>query len=220
MKNTLELFKHSLNQCWISNIAQRRCEHLANSVPNSFESAMAQIGKKQLRADAVDAMLNDQDFRAKTKAAYEENARWQPYPDAILSWAIQALLSGQKSAVALARRQGKNDWEEVDAQYKAELSSAVPETWSDLEEEINEGDADFHALAKYFEAVDSCARCGAEIIHFDSLVESITSYYQLSEDDEGNASDLINEALNATDMEDAEGSCLCNYCSYMTSKDD
>lgn len=63
------------------------------------------------------------------EAAYLEHAKWQPYPERIFEWAVQAVLNDTRSATALARREDRQDWAEIDAQCTraSEPPSTVPE---------------------------------------------------------------------------------------------
>ncbi len=106
------------------------------------ESTLSQLGKQTIRADALDAIIQDGAFREKVEEAYLEHAKWEPWPERIFEWAVQASLSGTKSGVALARKEGKRDWNEIETQAKSEMSYAVPETWTDLKEALEGGSAE------------------------------------------------------------------------------
>ena len=183
------------------------------------EAALEQIGDKKIRADALDALLQDRDFLEKVDAAYQERTKWGPYPSRIFECAVQAVLNGPASGVALARKKGKADWEEIDAQYKSQLSHAVPDTWPELKEQFNNHEADIDTLARYFDGVKSCV-CSSEIVDFDSVVSSIQEHYGLDDEDASDAEDSIVEALNRAGMDDSEGGGLCSYCYHTLHKDD
>jgi putative GTP pyrophosphokinase len=182
------------------------------------ESAAEQIGERTIRADALDALLQDRDFRGRVTNAYLEHTKWEPWPERIFQWAVQAAVSGSKSAVVLARREGKRDWGEVDRQYKSEISYAVPETWAELKGELEAGAAELETIADYFDAKGSCSCCGGEIFHFESLTESIVTHYGLRSHEGEQASEVVSQALGRTDMDDAEGGSLCSHCWYVMNK--
>jgi ppGpp synthetase/RelA/SpoT-type nucleotidyltranferase len=185
-----------------------------------IETAVDEIGKRNIRADALDATLNDHKLIEQLSLAYEEKTNWSIYPEVLFDLAIRALISGKRSAITIARKRGKQDWEEVDSVYKGELASSVPDTWSELREELEKDDADLYSLAKYFDAADKCARCGQEIFQFDSLAQEIVDFYRLKDKKADEACDLVQRTLQATDMDDADGGSLCGYCSYVLEKDD
>jgi len=183
------------------------------------EIALRQVGEKKIRADALDALLRDKTFLGKLDAAYLEHTKWSPYPAMIMECAIHAALNGTASAIAFAKRQGKADWAEIDAQYKSELSHAVPETWSDLKEQLEDRSADIDTIAAYFDAVKTCG-CGTEMAEFDDVVSSVQLHYGLEGDDASEASKLVIAALNDSGLEDSDGSGLCSYCNHVFNDDD
>jgi ppGpp synthetase/RelA/SpoT-type nucleotidyltranferase len=183
------------------------------------EATLQLIGDKKIRADALDALLQDEAFLGKIDAAYLERTNWAPYPQRVFECAAQAVLDGTASGIALARRKGKADWLEIDAQYKSDLSAAVPETWPELKEQLENHEADIDTLARYFDGVKSCI-CSTEIVDFDSVVSSIQLHYGLDGDEASDAADLITAALDRAGMDDADGGGLCSYCYHTLHKDD
>ena len=63
-------------------------------------------------------------------------------------------------------------WEELDAQYKAEmareLAAVLPDAWSELRDEIEQREADWDRLAQHFESKESCM-CGTEMIDYEHI---------------------------------------------------
>lgn len=183
------------------------------------ESTLEQIGKQSVRADALDAYMQDAVLRERLEAAYIEHTKWDPWPELIFGWVVQATLGGKRSAIALAHKDGKEDWNEIEVQAKSEMSHAVPETWADLKEELENGHADLETLTDYFGAKEFCY-CGEPIYQFETLIDGIIHHYRLKGEKVDEASELIQKALSETDMEDADGYSLCSYCTYVMNKDD
>jgi ppGpp synthetase/RelA/SpoT-type nucleotidyltranferase len=182
------------------------------------ESTLEQIGKRSIRADALDAHMQDAGLLEKLKAGYREHTKWDPWPEKMFGWVVQATLGGRRSAIALAHREGKEDWNEIEIQAKSDMSVAVPETWAALEEDLENGDADLETLADYFGAKDSCV-CGEPIYQFETLIFGVTRHYRLKSAKVDEAAELINKALIHSDLEDADGYSLCSYCQYVMNKD-
>jgi ppGpp synthetase/RelA/SpoT-type nucleotidyltranferase len=183
------------------------------------EATLQKTGEKKVRADALDALLQDKTFREKLDAAYLEQTKWSPYPARIFECAVHAALNGTASGIALARKQGKADWAEIDAQFKSEISYAVPETWAELKRRLENRQAEIGTIAEYFDATDTCA-CTAEIVEFDSLVSSVIEHYGLEDKEASEASDLLIAAMDRAGMDDSEGTGLCSYCYHVLNKDD
>ncbi|MBZ5668067.1 MAG: hypothetical protein LAO30_26235 [Acidobacteriia bacterium] len=183
------------------------------------ESTLERIGKRRLRADGLDARMQDAVLREQLKASYEEHTKWAAWPEKIFGWVVQAMLGSKRSAIALAHREGKEDWSEIEAQARSEMSHSVPETWPDLKAHIENGTADLETLMDYFGAKESCY-CGEPIYQFENAIVGIEDHYRLKGDDVDEASELIQKALIEADFEDADGYSLCSYCQYVMNKDD
>jgi hypothetical protein len=181
------------------------------------KATLEQIGKKSVRADSLDAVMQDAVLREKLRSTYLKRTGWEPWPEKLFSWVVQAALDSKRSAITLASADGRADWNEIEVQAKSEMSHAIPDTWAALKEELENGDADLEALADYFGAKDDCY-CGEPIYQFEALIYGITKHYRLKKFDE--AAELITRALTRADMEDAEGYKLCTYCAYVMNKDD
>jgi len=183
------------------------------------EATLKRIGDKKIRADALDVLLQDKVFLEKLHEAYLEHTKWSPYPALVFECAIHATLNGTASAVALARKRGKADWAEIDAQFKSEISYAVPDAWAELKRQLEDREAAIGTIAEYFDAVDTCA-CGVEIVEFDSLVSSVIEHYGLDDMEASEASELLIAAMDRAGLDDSEGTGLCSYCYHVLNKDD
>ena len=157
-------------------------------------------------------------FEGKLEDAYLEHTKWNPWPEKIFGWVVQAAIGGTKFAITLARREGKQDWDEIDAQYKSEMSASVPATWADLRSQLDDGEADLETLMEYFDAKESCV-CAEDLYQFETLILGAISHYDLVGDSADEASELITEALNDSDIEDADGHSVCSYCQHVMDKD-
>jgi ppGpp synthetase/RelA/SpoT-type nucleotidyltranferase len=182
------------------------------------ESTIQQIGKRSIRADALDALMQNATLHEELKTAYEEHTKWAPWPELMFGWVLQAQLGGKKSAIALAHKDGKEDWDEIEVQARSEMSHVVPETWDALEEELENGDADLYTLMDYFGAKESCV-CGEPVYQFETLICAIENHYTLKGEKVDQASELIQKALSRGEFEDADGYGLCSYCQYVMNKD-
>jgi len=183
------------------------------------EWMLKKIEDAKVRADALDAVLQDQRFFKECQSEYQRAARWPADSSRQLEWAIEYLLKGRDKALSLAKVHGQRDWDEVDAEYQREMRSQIPDSWEKFEREMSAGDLDFLELARYFEVVRSCI-CGEKMIEFDEFIDAVFDYYSLGEKERDQAYDDFLEVLNASGIEDAEGSSLCGYHHHMMEKDD
>lgn len=183
------------------------------------ESALQEYADSPIRADALDVLLQDQTFIDRVREAYSSQTKWGPYPESIFRWAVRAAARGKKSAIGLAARDARQDWAEVDAQYKSELSHAVPETWEELKDQLEGRDADLDSLIRYFDAIKTCF-CGEEMVDFDSFADSIVTHYRLGEQSGAEAYEIVRDALVHAEYEEYEGRGVCTYHDYIFHKDD
>ena len=180
---------------------------------------LQKIADAKVRVDALDAILQDRQFAEECQAEYQQAAKWAADPSRQLEWAIDYLLRGRDSALTLARTHGQKDWDEIDAQYRSEVRSAVPGTWDQFQEEMNDGGIDFLDLAQYFGTARECI-CGEDMIEFDDFIEAVFDHYGLRGDERHQGYDDLLQALNASGVEDADGADLCSYHLHQLNKDD
>lgn len=182
------------------------------------ERALRRVGESNVRADALDSILQNKQFVGQACSVYAKQTRWDAYPERIFDWGLESLLHGKRSALALARKDGEQDWDEIDRQYKSELAHSIPETWSDLREELEDRTASLEDLIRFFEIAASCM-CGTELVDYDSVAESIIHHYRVPDGLAENVSEVIAGALSSAGYEDSDGSQLCSHCCYVMNKD-
>ena len=184
-----------------------------------IEWMLKKIADADVRADALDAVCQDQPFFQQCQSEYQQAAKWPGDASRQLEWAIESLLNGPKRALALAKEHGRRDWDEIDAEYRREVRSRIPDTWDDFERGMNAGDLDFVEVARYFDVLRSCI-CGEQMIDFDDFIDAVFDVYDLRETERAAAYDDLLGALSESGIEDADGSPLCSYHHHVIEKDD
>jgi len=189
--------------------------------PQSYlvEWMLKKIADACVRADALDALLQDRQFLAEGEKEYQIAARWPADDSRKLEWAIEALLRGRDKALELARAHGQRDWDEIVAQSDSEMRATLPSAWNEFKEQLEYGSIDLHELAQHFDVASECI-CGEELIEFDDFIDAIQEHYSLRGDEAETSYDFLLTTLNDSGFEDADGSRLCSRCTHKLNKDD
>lgn len=98
------------------------------------EWMLNKITDASVRADALDALLQDGKFLTACDFEYQKAARWPADESRKLEWAIEALLQSKSKAIDMARLHGQRDREDIVAQSNSEIRAAIPGSWADFEE--------------------------------------------------------------------------------------
>jgi putative GTP pyrophosphokinase len=183
------------------------------------EWMLKKISDARVRVDALDTILQDEEFFKLCQARYQETANWPADTSRLLEWAIEELLHGRERALTLARTQGQRDWEEIEAEYQSEIRATIPADWGEFEQELENGSLDLLELARYYGVAKECI-CGEDLIEYDDFIDAVQEHYNLSGDEAHTAYNTILTELNGSGYEDADGSRLCARCTHKMNKDD
>jgi hypothetical protein len=134
-------------------------------------------------------------------------------------------MNGMSAAVKAASQDGRNDWRDVDRQFKSELSSSVPENVDDLRGMLvnSEHDGDSESVvvlwAEYFDAADTCDTCGTSMVDVYALAQRLVKHFKLRGQSAQQANEKILQMLTRVGVESLDGA-LCSACRYMMNRDD
>jgi len=183
------------------------------------EWMLKKISDASVRADALDALLQDGAFLTACEAEYQKAARWPADASRKIEWAIEALLQSKSKAIDMARLHGQRDWEDVVVQSDSEIRAAIPGSWANFEEQLEDQSIDIREIARYFEVASECI-CGEELIEFDDFINAVQEHYGLRGDEAHESYDLLLTALNDSGVEDSDGLRFCSRCNHKMDKDD
>ena len=194
-------------------------EYVVESILRDYETAL-------LRSDGLDKILHDDTFLAEMASAYTEHARWKPQRDQLFRWAVHAAVNGIAAGPALARRAGREAWEEIDHIYKSEISSSIPESWDELEQVLShpskdeDSDYDIQLWAEYFDSAAKCTCCGADLVEVEQLTWRLIEHFKLRRESAAQAFEKIYGLIANSGVDDSEGTEMCSHCRYVLNKDD
>jgi putative GTP pyrophosphokinase len=112
------------------------------------------------------------------------------------------------------RERIEEEWAEVEAIARREALSGMPETYGEFLEALKNDSVPWEAL-KELGAIQSCYRCGNDILFPSTAAEEVAGYYD--HDDHGELESLFSGLPEA---EDYDFSGACSYCGWQMSKDD
>jgi ppGpp synthetase/RelA/SpoT-type nucleotidyltranferase len=175
------------------------------------ESILREFGDAKFRADGLDQSLQDKELLGKVSDSYAAQTRWGPGPEQVFRWAVIASINGVGAASREAAREGRQDWKEIDRQFKSELSSSVPKDLDELRRTLraaeDDGDPEWDAYqwAEYFDAARRCEFCGAHLVEIDTLAERLVKHFRLRSKRAEELYEKIQELLLKAGIEDANG---------------
>ena len=138
-----------------------------------------------------------------------ENSEWAVY---------SALVAGEaspKSGLEEVRKRVKDEWKEITAVARREILSELPDTLEGFIKELQSGTVPIDALRE-LGGIQSCSRCGTNILRPEQAAEAILDYYDNPE------LDVDLEALfeEVPEVESVDISGVCPYCAHQMLKSD
>lgn len=119
------------------------------------------------------------------------------------------------SGIAEVRTQIKDEWKEITTIGRREVLSELPDTVDRFVDELQSGIVPVDALRE-LGGIQSCRRCGTEILRPELAAEAILEYYGSPE------LDVDLEALLAGEheVESVDVNGVCSYCAHQILKND
>lgn len=141
-----------------------------------------------------------------------------------LEWAVySALVASESSAhqgVRAVQSRIQDEWDEIVTTARSEALSEMPETLKEFAEMLEAGSVPVWAL-KELGGIQSCYRCGTDILRPEQAAEAVLDYYG-NPDTELDLKSLFEQvdSVDVPEVESVDYSGVCQYCGYQMSKDD
>lgn len=134
--------------------------------------------------------------------------------------ALVATEASMPIGIKIVRKQIQEQWDEIVQIARREALSGMPKTFEEFVQMLQSGEIPIEALAE-LGGIQSCYRCGADILSPEHAAEAVLDYYGWPDVD----IDLgqLLENLNTEgipEIESVDFSGACQYCGYQMSKDD
>jgi len=194
-----------------------------------IQGILREFSDASIRTDALAEALADKALIKKLRAAYSRHVSWSgPDNEQVFRWVVHAVVNGEQSAILAAESEGKEAWAEIDAIYRREVLSGLPESWQTLAEWIEHPDKDedidhdIREWANALGALGSCGVCGTAIVQADTLAQALADHYKLRGRKFDEAVDRLEQAIRNSGVEVGgwDTSSTCAYHADLLSRDD
>jgi len=155
------------------------------------------------------------------------NKRFSSLPADNMELFQYGLLYSQQGKLAYKeyRKRIEQEWAEIEATARSEILSAMPGTFEEFVELLENGRIDWYMWQAIGElgGTGSCARCSATILIPESAAEAVLDFYDV--DDSETDVDLVSMFINpsgvdAPQPESVNLSGCCPYCGDIMTRDD
>ena len=164
----------------------------------------------------VRALLDDMDVK---KGLDKLAIRIRGFPLEDAEWAVfSALVASEVSTakgIKAVRKRIQDGWDEIVSTARAEALSEMPDTLDEFIQMLQSGHVPTEALSE-LGGIQSCYRCGADILRPEQAAEVVLEYYENPDLDV----DLERLFGDMPDVESVDYSGACQYCGDQMSKDD
>ena len=139
-------------------------------------------------------------------------------------WAVFSALAASESSPAAGieevKKRIQREWDEIVTVARGEALSGMPETIEEFIEDLESGIVPSEALVE-LGGIQSCYRCGNDILRPEQAAEAVLDYYgnpDIDVDLESLFEGLCGEG--SPEVESVDFSGACQYCGYQMNKDD
>jgi ppGpp synthetase/RelA/SpoT-type nucleotidyltranferase len=180
------------------------------------------------RADGLDAALRDEELQQQLREEYGIHTKWEADNEQLFRWSVHSVAHGREAATRLARRDGREEWKEIERIARNEIMSGYPKDADSLLSRLgnpmkdDDVEWDIEELASGMGGLRTCARCGTRIVDPEELADAVVSHYKLRAKKADKAREDIIDAVRSSAVEVGgwDNPSLCNYCEHVMSKDD
>ena len=150
-----------------------------------------------MRTDGLDATLRDREFQTQLRTAYAERVKWDAGSEQLFRWSIRSLIQGKEAAIRLARRDGREEWQDIERIARSEVMAGFPEKANTLVRQLqhpmkdDDIEYDIEQLASVLGGRHRCGLCGTTIIDPEEVAEGAVSHYKLR----GKRADAVREQI-------------------------
>lgn len=169
----------------------------------------------------VRGLLDDTKIR---DALNKISNRIRSFPLEDLEWAVYSALVASESStiigVKAVQTRIQDEWSEIVTTARREALSEMPDTLAEFAEMLEAGSVPVWAL-KELGGIQSCYRCGTDILRPEQAAEAVLDYYG-NPDSELDLESLFEQSdgEDTPEVESVDYRGVCQYCGYQMSKDD
>lgn len=174
---------------------------------------------KQVGLDSLEPLaevVRSDDAREAVASAYASETRWRIDREELFEILPVAASSGIDAAVAEARRRGKTEWREIEAQARSEILAELPASFEEFLNELRRGALNVGLLAKVLDGAVACWICGTDLVDPERFALAVCEHYGAGED-----APIVDKLYGSMVPTTATGSSgLCDYHAHVLSRED
>ncbi|MDA2915828.1 hypothetical protein MYX64_03145 [Nitrospinae bacterium AH_259_B05_G02_I21] len=168
------------------------------------------------RLDSFERELLKKGNRKILEQAYEEKVTWEMNEDQFFEAIPYIVAKGIDFAKKVVRKEAKREWDEIEAFYRSELISQLPETFEEFLSNLNDSGW-IEMIGDVFDSIDYCIICATKTVNPYMFTNGALEHYEIKENWDETYSELYGAVCNSG--ADASEGSLCNYCEHVASKD-
>lgn len=172
--------------------------------------------------EGFQAVLQRDELRRKFDDTYRSVMPTLLSPEDVFLAMLRAFARGDRDAVNYVRRKARREFREIDAVYRRELRSSLPDSIDELLAEFDSHDGEPNVEA-WAEALDSglgsCRVCGTRIVDVEGLAEAVVRHYRPQHPDDVYQKVVTAVYQSGAECGGADNASLCPYHEYQAGKD-
>ena len=176
------------------------------------------------RLDKFERELMNRKNHKVLKEVYEKQITWEMEEDRVFEWIPYVVAKGMDFAKKVVRREAKREWDEIEAFYRSELMSELPDTFDEFINRLEGSNKDdfieapgwVTRIGTLFKATDHCAMCGTVIVDAGAFTDGALEHYNV--DENRDTFDHVYSLVLHSGAEVSDG-ILCDHCDLAMSKD-
>jgi putative GTP pyrophosphokinase len=178
------------------------CEELATSSLEKLQQTMTRA-----------------EFRKKLDETYNSIMPGHLRPEQVILAALYAMERGDPRALSYVRREARKEFREIDAIYRREVLSSLPDTVDELIADLDAGETDLEEWATALDALHDCGVCGTAIVRPAVLAEALMRHYEPRDSERVRAD--IERAIYRSGIECGawDGAPVCSYHAAQADRD-
>ena len=160
----------------------------------------------------LEEILSNRPFRERMRESYmrESDFHHSLEPEIIFIAAIRATVQNEKAAISYVRRHAREEREKIDAYWRDEVLSLLPETLEEFMEGL--ASSDIEEIADAWGIAESCAICGTTIVDMDTFSHMVADHYKVD-----NPMSIFSDLFGVHASWSDGG--LCSYHAYQAERD-
>ncbi len=193
-----------------------------------IQSILHEFGSFELRCDGVETALMNNALVGRLSSVYEEQTNWEVDPFHIFRWVLFSMAYGIDAALRRARRDGREEWREIERIGRREALASMPGDLQSLISELahpekdSDLESDIEQWASGLGVLNKCGFCGTRTVDPGAFADAVVRHFRVRSP----TAEAVRERVRLLVCESAVeqgswgNSSVCSYCDNALNKDD